>query len=561
MSSFVLVLVGVPGSGKSFLSRRLEMRGWARINQDELGSRRACEDAYCSALQLRRHVVVDRCNFDVTQRSHWVRLAHAARSPSGVVLVALQLLVPLPLCKERARARTDHPTLGPHNCDEVIGRFASDFVPASQREGFHRVLTARSSQEAEAAAEQLAAEAAGGGGGAGPAAVTHAPAGAYGLQAPHHLLVAEYCHPHQPHPAPQHQHQHPSLAPQQQQQQVHPAQVGQYQHQHPRQQQHHQQQHLHQPQQQQVDGPYQEYGHVPLQHQPPYHQQHHYQQHQQHQHLEPPSTAPAPSQPPQPSVALLAIATDAASRAAAHALGPPAYAWQGTGAEAPAAAPPLQPWLAGQADAAQAQGVHGRGHGGQARLEGQRGGSAARGSGSQHQAVVEQLRGMFADPRLGIYTSSTVRTAQHALELLEAAAGAGGGGEEQQPLFERRLVLHREHTTPAPKGHVDGGGDPWDTLKPLGRWFGSLGRVVLVDDDAYKSIPGEEPNMLQVPVWRDEHTACPVLRLLTELLLEVAAPLPQDADVRAWTSQVAARLGAAVAATAPAPPPALAPTC
>jgi hypothetical protein len=34
--------------------------------------------------------------------------------------------------------------------------------------------------------------------------------------------------------------------------------------------------------------------------------------------------------------------------------------------------------------------------------------------------------------------------------------------------------------------HVASGGKAWDTVKPLGKWFQDLRRVVLVDDDAFK---------------------------------------------------------------------------
>jgi hypothetical protein len=53
------------------------------------------------------------------------------------------------------------------------------------------------------------------------------------------------------------------------------------------------------------------------------------------------------------------------------------------------------------------------------------------------------------------------------------------------------------HTAPAgwpkhgPASHgllcgLQAGGDPWDTVKPLSRWFTHLHRVLLFDDDAYK---------------------------------------------------------------------------
>jgi hypothetical protein len=59
-------------------------------------------------------------------------------------------------------------------------------------------------------------------------------------------------------------------------------------------------------------------------------------------------------------------------------------------------------------------------------------------------------------------------------------------------------VLYRSHTAPAPAEHVAAGGSKWDTIKPIRRWFSRPQRVLLFDDDAFKALPGEESNMVQV---------------------------------------------------------------
>ena len=76
----LVVLVGVPGSGKStFAASLIEgaptvARRFQRISQDVLGSRGRCLKAATRALRNGEHVLVDRCNFDEQQRAHWLRL-------------------------------------------------------------------------------------------------------------------------------------------------------------------------------------------------------------------------------------------------------------------------------------------------------------------------------------------------------------------------------------------------------------------------------------------------------------------------------------------------------
>ncbi|GFH18246.1 FCP1 homology domain-containing protein [Haematococcus lacustris] len=104
--------------------------------------------------------------------------------------------------------------------------------------------------------------------------------------------------------------------------------------------------------------------------------------------------------------------------------------------------------------------------------------------------------------------------------MLEAEAGC--------PLFERQLVLHRAHTQPAPQHHMLGCGlewQPYDTLKPLARWFARPERVLLFDDDQYKAVAGEEQHMVVVPSWgMDEPKACTVLQRLVEVTLKAVSP-------------------------------------
>ncbi|WFD35396.1 hypothetical protein MCUN1_002250 [Malassezia cuniculi] len=95
---YVLVLVGVVGSGKStFASAVAEQLGWTRCNQDELRRRDNVIAAAKDALESGRSVVIDRTNLDAMQRAHWIDLARefqAAHPGTFVDVSAIELHVP-----------------------------------------------------------------------------------------------------------------------------------------------------------------------------------------------------------------------------------------------------------------------------------------------------------------------------------------------------------------------------------------------------------------------------------------------------------------------------------
>lgn len=136
----LLLMVGVQGSGKTTFSMALCPHGWTRVNQDELGNRRAVEYAVADALNKGQNVVVDRCNFDETQRAHFVKIAHA-KGVKDVYCVWLNH-VPLEECQKRVKTRTNHPGLNGNenkDTDAIVSKVAADLTAPSTAEGLSQV--------------------------------------------------------------------------------------------------------------------------------------------------------------------------------------------------------------------------------------------------------------------------------------------------------------------------------------------------------------------------------------------------------------------------------------
>ena len=78
IDQYIIILCGIPGSGKSEFAEklcRLNPLKFARVSQDVLGSRKKCENACRQSLRDGRIPIIDRCNFDSSQRIHFLSIA------------------------------------------------------------------------------------------------------------------------------------------------------------------------------------------------------------------------------------------------------------------------------------------------------------------------------------------------------------------------------------------------------------------------------------------------------------------------------------------------------
>ncbi|KAF7308733.1 Sorting nexin-41 [Mycena kentingensis (nom. inval.)] len=110
---------------------------FVRCNQDDLGDRRQVENLARKSLREGSSVVIDRTNFDATQRSHWIRIA----AEFGTQVWVLVFDTPKAVCANRLRTRFNHPTIpDPADALDILERFSSQYRAPHQSEGYQRIL-------------------------------------------------------------------------------------------------------------------------------------------------------------------------------------------------------------------------------------------------------------------------------------------------------------------------------------------------------------------------------------------------------------------------------------
>jgi len=153
---YVIILCGLPGSGKSSFANQLCHRSpnkFEYINQDKLKTRKKCLTRLRSALSRKKIPIVDRCNFDVSQRDHFYNTSmyeehFCENSGRQINVQGVDIITFHPprhannnterqhvdACIQRCQARSNHETINAQNAKSVVQRIYSQFEMPTRNE-------------------------------------------------------------------------------------------------------------------------------------------------------------------------------------------------------------------------------------------------------------------------------------------------------------------------------------------------------------------------------------------------------------------------------------------
>jgi broad specificity phosphatase PhoE/predicted kinase len=151
---WMVLLCGLPGSGKSTLRKRMVSLGWQYVSQDEMGSMEECGKKIVKAIKAGQSCVVDRCNVTSSERRLCMQFGTRAIEKGEVKGIKLHfeavwMATPPDVCKARAAAREGHETLSPEKAAEVVDQFCNGLkVPQrSGQEPYDAVLSVANTQD------------------------------------------------------------------------------------------------------------------------------------------------------------------------------------------------------------------------------------------------------------------------------------------------------------------------------------------------------------------------------------------------------------------------------
>lgn len=139
----MLIMIGLPGSGKSTLSEHLceYVDKTVRANQDDQGKQDVLGTIHDN-ISNDNLILVDRCNLTVAERKEFTSFLKTTQKAWAIVFE-----IPIEECIFRAKQRENHPTLKPSSAERIITEMSKKIENISDKEEFDEVIRIKSSDD------------------------------------------------------------------------------------------------------------------------------------------------------------------------------------------------------------------------------------------------------------------------------------------------------------------------------------------------------------------------------------------------------------------------------
>jgi bifunctional polynucleotide phosphatase/kinase len=133
----IVLLVGYPGSGKSFFSKEhLESKGYVIINRDTLNSAQKCIAAAEATLEKKKSCVIDNTNPDVASRKRFIDVAKKHSVPIRCFLFNVTYDQAKHNNIFRELTGSSHQKIS----DMIYNIYKKNYVEPSKKEGFNEII-------------------------------------------------------------------------------------------------------------------------------------------------------------------------------------------------------------------------------------------------------------------------------------------------------------------------------------------------------------------------------------------------------------------------------------
>lgn len=139
----LIILVGLPGSGKSTFSELIKTSGLdiIIINQDSQG-KKDLETNFIKSIKSNKLTILDRTNLTKKERSKWLKMTSVNKKQC----ICIFFKTPKIICQNRIKNRKDHPTIK-GNGERILNEMEKELEEPSIEEGFNQLIVLEDSED------------------------------------------------------------------------------------------------------------------------------------------------------------------------------------------------------------------------------------------------------------------------------------------------------------------------------------------------------------------------------------------------------------------------------